>query len=140
MCNIERPCTGLEAKFSLRMTSAMALAGVSTAAPVQYNEDLCAMPELTALMARTTVTAADEFADATSEIIVSLANGIVYRVRGDVSEPAQDLPEQGRRLREKYDALVTPVLGVSLAGELADMLEHVDELNDIRAMMALTRS
>lgn len=139
MCNIERPNTGLEAKFSLRMTCAMALAGVPTAAPERYDEHLCAMPELTALIARTAVSAADELADATSEVIVSLRDGVVYRMHGDVSEPARDLVAQGQRLREKYDALVTPVLGTSLAGELADLIAHIDELADIRSMMALTR-
>jgi len=140
VCAIPRPVTGLQAKFSLAMTCAMALTGVSTAAPARYDEALCALPRLTTLVERTTVTPSDEYADATSEIIVSLDNGVVYRVRGDVSRPADDLAEQGRRLREKFDALVTPALGASRASELADMAERFDELADVRALMALTRA
>jgi hypothetical protein len=140
MCAIPRPATGLEAKFSLAMTSAMALTGVSTAAPERYDETLCATPALTRLVQRTTVTPSDEFDDATSEIIVSTGGGVVYRMRGDVSRPAEDLVQQGRRLREKFDALVTPVLGVTATAELADMLERIDELADVRALMALARS
>ncbi len=140
MCAIPRPGTGLEAKFSLAMTCAMALCGVSTAAPERYDAALCARPDLGALVARTTVTPAEEFDDATSEIIVSLASGVVYRVRGDVSRPAEDLQEQGRRLREKFDALATPAIGASLAAELADMVQRIEELKDVRALMALTRS
>jgi 2-methylcitrate dehydratase PrpD len=140
MCAIPRPATGLEAKFSLAMTSAMALTGVSTAAPERYDETLCATPALTRLVQRTTVTPSDEFDDATSEIIVSTGGGVVYRMRGDVSRPAEDLVQQSRRLREKFDALVTPVLGVTATAELADMLERIDELADVRALMALARS
>lgn len=140
MCAIPRPTSGLEAKFSLAMTTAMALTGVSTAAPERYDEALCTRPELTRLVQRTSVTPSEEFADATSEIIVSTSAGVVYRMRGDVSRPAEDLLEQGRRLREKFDALVTPVLGLSATAELADMLERIDDLKDIRALMALTRA
>jgi 2-methylcitrate dehydratase PrpD len=140
MCAIPRPTTGLEAKFSLAMTCAMALSGVSTASPDRYDEALCALPELDKLISRTTVTPSDEYADATSEVIVSLSNGVVYRVRGDVSQAAEDVAEQGRRLREKFDALAMPVLGVSATSELADMVQRIDELRDVRAMMALARS
>ena len=140
MCAIPRPVTGLEAKFSLAMTCAMALSSVSTAAPSRYDSALCALPGLNALVERTTVTPSDEYTDATSEIIVSLDNGVIYRVRGDVSRPADDLAEQGRRLREKFDALVTPVLGASIASEIADMAGRLDELNDVSALMALTRA
>lgn len=140
MCAIPHPATGLEAKFSLAMTCAMALTGVSTAAPDAYDAALCARPELKRIVERTTVTPSDEFADATSEIIVSLGSGVVYRVRGDVSQPADDLAEQGRRLREKFDTLAEPVLGRELATELADMVEHIHELKDVRGLMALARS
>jgi 2-methylcitrate dehydratase PrpD len=140
MCAIPSPRTGLEAKFSLAMTCAMALTGVSTAAPERYDEVLCKMEPLAALVARTTVTPSDEYEDATSEIIVSLENGVVYRVRGDVSRPAEDLAEQGRRLREKFDALAGPVLGASRAAEVADMVHDMEQLTDVRALMALTRT
>lgn len=139
MCNIERPCTGLEAKFSLRMTAAMALSAMPTAAPSRYDDALCAIPALTDLIDRTTISAADELGDACSEVIVSMNNGVVYRMRGDVSQPAQNLDEQGRRLRDKFDALVVPVIGAQRGAELADMLLHIDELADIRSLMALTR-
>jgi 2-methylcitrate dehydratase PrpD len=140
MCNIERPRTGLEAKFSLRMTCAMALAGVPTGVPERYDETLCSTPALLRLLERSAVTPDEQLGDAQSEVIVSLASGVVYRVRGDVSKPADDLAEQGRRLREKFDTLTVPVLGTVLSAELADLVEGIEELEDVRALMALTRS
>ena len=41
ICNIPAPRTGLEAKFSLRLTTAMALAGVDTGGLGSYSEADC---------------------------------------------------------------------------------------------------
>ena len=140
ICNIDSPTTGLEAKFSLRMTSAMALSGVPTSNPAQYSASLCERPDLKALAERTIVVPAEELGDGASEVIVSLDDGVVYRLRGDVSKPWQDLDAQGNRLREKFDSLVLPVLGEINARELAEMLESLHDQGDVRALMALTRA
>ena len=49
ICNIAAPRTGLEAKFSLRLTTAMALAGVDTGGLGSYSEETAADPTLVAL-------------------------------------------------------------------------------------------
>src|SRR6478752_5278908 len=49
VCNIPAPRTGLEAKFSLRLTTAMALAGVDTGGLGSYSEHTAADPTLIAL-------------------------------------------------------------------------------------------
>ena len=49
ICNIPTPRTGLEAKFSLRLTTAMALAGVNTGGLASYSEATAADPTLIAL-------------------------------------------------------------------------------------------
>ena len=55
VCNSSEPAKGLESKFSLRMTTAFALAGIDTAAIANYNETHCADPKLVALRDKTTV-------------------------------------------------------------------------------------
>ena len=52
ICNIAEPRTGLEAKFSLRQTVAMALSGVETGALASYSERLTSDPRLAALRER----------------------------------------------------------------------------------------
>ncbi len=49
VCNIAVPRTGLEAKFSLRLTVALALAGIDTASLATYSEAHCGEPRLVAL-------------------------------------------------------------------------------------------
>ncbi|MBM4203969.1 MAG: MmgE/PrpD family protein [Gammaproteobacteria bacterium] len=59
VCNILNPHTGLEAKFSLRFTAAMAMAGEHTSGIDAYTDDLTTRRELTALRDRITVNAWD---------------------------------------------------------------------------------
>src|SRR4029079_15201582 len=49
VCNIPNPTTGLEAKFSLRQTVAMALTGVNTASLEAYSEAITQEPRIKAL-------------------------------------------------------------------------------------------
>ena len=41
VCNIDSPKTGLEAKFSYRLTAAMSLHGVDTGRLDSYNDEIC---------------------------------------------------------------------------------------------------
>ena len=50
VCDIKRPRTGLEAKFSYAMTAAMTLRGIDTAADRAYDDALCSDTRLTALL------------------------------------------------------------------------------------------
>lgn len=140
VCNIPTPSTGLEAKFSLRMTCAMALSGVNTGDPTLYDEALCQTPGLQRLMDITTVTGGDDLDDGVSELIVSLDDAVVYRVRGDVSQPDEDRARQDQRLTEKFNTLVTPLLGTTDTPELLAALRSLHEQHDVRALMALTRN
>jgi len=55
VCAIERPRTGLEAKFSYAMTAAMTLEGIDTAADKAFDDALCANPRLTPILPRVEV-------------------------------------------------------------------------------------
>ncbi len=140
VCNISHPKTGLEAKFSLRMACAMALCGESTADINCFTTRLCRKPALRKLLDKMTVVAVDKMSDGTCELQIRLGKGKSYSVSGDVSIPAEDLDQQEQRLLHKYRTLSTPVLGGQLSDELAQMILNLDQLPDIRALMALTRA
>ncbi len=140
VCNISHPHTGLEAKFSLRMTCAMALCGESTADINNFTTRLCEKPALKKLLNKITVQGVTDLSDATCDLKVHLRNGSTHLIRGDVSIPAQDLAQQEQRLLQKYTTLATPVLGTSNSTELAQMILEFDQLKDIRALLALSRS
>lgn len=117
ICGIEVPRTGLEAKFSLRHTAAMALAGRDTAAADAYDASV-RDPEVAALRERVAVVVDRPGHGYTTPVDVRLADGTVRRLEHDVSTPEPDLDRQGRALRDKARRLAGPVLGAGRAGTL----------------------
>jgi 2-methylcitrate dehydratase PrpD len=140
VCNIQEPRTGLEAKFSLRLVSAMALAGRSTSDIAGYTDDVCSDRELVRLRDAIRVVGDTELARGTSEVIVSMADGVVYREFGDVSIPGRDLDLQGRRLEEKFMVLATPVIGASKAREVADLVHNLEQIENMDALLVPCQS
>jgi 2-methylcitrate dehydratase PrpD len=133
-CNILEPRTGLEAKFSLRLTSAMALCGWDTADTGSFRDAACDDPELVAVRDRVRVVGRGGMARGTCEMIVRLHDGSVRRRFSDVSRPAEDLAEQGRRVARKFTGLAGPVIGEARAREVIDMvagLQRLDRVTDL---------
>ena len=60
VCNIAEPSTGLQAKFSLRFTAAMALAGVDTSSIQIFTDALTQDPQLVAFRDKIQVVAHDQ--------------------------------------------------------------------------------
>ena len=75
VCDIKRPRTGLEAKFSYAMTAAMIVYGVDTAADRAYDDALCADPRLTAFLPRVEVAGEEALPDTAAAVRVELREG-----------------------------------------------------------------
>lgn len=71
VCNIEAPKTGLEAKFSYKMTAAMALLGVDTGAIASFSDAVAARGDLADIMARITVIADDRLSETQARLDVN---------------------------------------------------------------------
>jgi 2-methylcitrate dehydratase PrpD len=130
VCNIPAPTDGLEAKFSLRQTVAMALAGVDTASLGAYSPATANDPRLMALRDRITLDFQDGWPQAAAEIDVALTDGRVLHASHDAGVPSADIAAQGDRLAAKFDALAEPVLGAARARELRRAIEGLDTLAD----------
>ena len=130
VCNIPAPTDGLEAKFSLRQTVAMALAGVDTASLTAYSPATANDPRLMALREKVVLDFQDGWPQAAAEIEVTLTDGGVLRASHDAGVPSADITAQGERLAAKFDALAEPVLGAARARELRRTIEHFDTLAD----------
>ena len=139
VCNIQQPRTGLEAKFSLRMVSAMTLARRNTADIAGYVDALCVDPELVGLLDRMQVVGDESLARGTSEVIISMDDGVVYREFDNRSVPSEDLDLQGRRLEEKFAALAAPVIGPDRAREVTELVRGLDGLDSLEEITARCR-
>jgi len=135
VCNIPEPKTGLEAKFSLRLTTAFALAGIDTAVIANYNDANCADPALLALRDKTTVEFDSSIGRMASEVHVTLDNGLGFAETHDASVPCADVSEQGRRLEAKFHSLVDGLIGEPRSGEILRVVGGLDDLEDIRAVV-----
>lgn len=139
VCNIQEPHTGLEAKFSLRMVSAMTLARRNTAAIDAYTDQLCAEPAMVRLRDKMQVVGDGELARGTSEVIISMEDGVVYREFDNRSVPNADLDAQGRRLEEKFAALAGPLIGAASADQVIELVRGLEELDTVAGILARCR-
>jgi 2-methylcitrate dehydratase PrpD len=137
VCNIPAPVDGLQSKFSLRQTVAMALAGVDTASLGAYSVENALDPVLVGLRERVIFDWQDAWPQTVSELEVELADGRRVTARHDAGIPAANISEQGERLAAKFDSLVEPVLGIPRTRELRAMIFALDGLTDIGGLARL---
>jgi 2-methylcitrate dehydratase PrpD len=137
VCHIPRPATGLEAKFSLRLTTAFALAGVDTSRLETYTDEITGDPALVALRDKITVAFESDWPHTLAELDLSLKDGRRLSTRYDSGIPATDLAEQRRRLEAKFMALAEPILGYPQAGALVAAVRTVDRAGSVGGLLRL---
>lgn len=139
VCNIPKPTTGLEAKFSLRLTAAMALSGVNTASIDVFTDELAADDELTALRDRVSVAAHTE-RNPNSVVNIRTVDGRIHTEACNVAIPMTDLDAQWRKLETKFRALVALRLGDTAADAIIDACRGLDQADSVRPLMKLVRT
>ncbi|HEX3864749.1 MAG TPA: MmgE/PrpD family protein [Stellaceae bacterium] len=137
ICNIQAPGDGLEAKFSLRQTVAMALSGVDTASLGAYSVATATDPALVRLREQVTLDFRDDCAEAAAELALTLRDGRVVRTQFDAGIPNADIAAQGVRLAAKFDALAEPVLGGPRTRELRAAVKGLDRQGNINELARL---
>jgi len=138
VCNIAEPKTGLEGKFSLRATIALALLGEDTRDPATFSDAKMAEPRLVALRDRVRVLTADGLQPTQARLAV---DSTAQRVEADADTgmPATDLAVQRKALLRKFHMLAAPVLGAAGAQRLAEAALRVDELESVTGLLRLAR-
>jgi 2-methylcitrate dehydratase PrpD len=138
ICNIPAPSTGLEAKFSLRLATAMGLAGIDTGCLSTYSEAVAGDPELVRLRDKVSLDFRTGIPNTFADVEVLLTDGTRLRARHDSGIAATDAADQGRRLEQKFAGLVEPVLGSQRCRALISGISSFDTLGDLRELLALT--
>jgi 2-methylcitrate dehydratase PrpD len=138
VCNIAKPTTGLEAKFSLRLTAALALSGRDTSGIATFSDAMTKVPELLRLRDMATITFDDSYPEAKAEMTVETSGGERFSAWHDAGVADADLGRQGRKLERKFDALVEPLLGERSA-QLRTVLAKFGEGNSLADVMNLAR-
>ena len=131
VCNIPHPTSGLEAKFSLRQTVAMALTGVDTANLDSYNEAVTQEPRIQALREKMAIEFKPNWEHSLAEMAIQLDDGTTLEASHDSGIPWADLAKQRKAIETKYDSLVVLVLGAGGSRRLYDAIERIDTLADV---------
>ena len=122
VCNIAEPATGLEAKFSYRLTAAMVLAGVDTGALNTYRDDLCSDHSLVALRDKVQVEADENLPETAARVSVSTHSGATLNAEHDLEHP---LPVEIREEKIRKKAAV--LLGDEKSNGLWRTVEQLDQ-------------
>jgi 2-methylcitrate dehydratase PrpD len=137
VCNIQDPQTGLECKFSLRMTTALALAGEDTFQDALFSDAVARRPDLVALRSRVTIDPTQTGRGCA--VTVRLADGRTLSRTGDVSQPLRDLALQQQKLERKFRHLATPALGEARAARVVELCGTLETLTDLGELIGLAR-
>lgn len=121
VCDIAAPETGLEAKFSLRMTAAMALDGQDTGALDTFSDAICTVPKLVDLRDRVTVVPDDGLSVTAAHVTVQCVDGRKLTAVHDLRTPIP-MPDRATKLRGKARAL----LGDAVFAPMWDAITSTD--------------
>lgn len=133
VCDVKRPRTGLEVKFSYAFLAAMVIADISTASNNAYTDGLCTDPKLKSFAARVAVEADEEMADTASTVTIVLKDGTTLEAAHDLADP-MDLAALEEGLRNK----AAVILSEEDAGRLWEAVGSLEEASarDLGALIA----
>jgi 2-methylcitrate dehydratase PrpD len=130
VCNIVQPTSGLEAKFSLRFTVAMALAGVDTSSIDIFSDELTQDPQLISFRDRVSVVTHPS-PDPATIVTITTDDGQQFQQATNVGIPMRDLDAQWQKLEHKFRSLVTPRLGLARTEKIIDLCRHLESQNNL---------
>ena len=134
VCGIPNPTTGLEAKFSLRATTSLALLGFDTSDAATFVDATLEDERLRALIDRVEVKT-DKRLSHTQAMVELDAEGLVISHEHDSGVPAKDLEAQGARLSAKMIGLVAPLIGADASERLKTRVLDLESVSDVRELV-----
>jgi 2-methylcitrate dehydratase PrpD len=139
VCTIAEPKTGLEGKFSVRVTTAMALLGENTSDLATFSDENVTSPAVVALRTRVRVTPVENRSQTRATVIVK-SNGRIFEAESDSGQPAANLAAQRENLERKFMALTAPVLGNANAEKLLGAALDAEHLISATELMRMTEA
>jgi 2-methylcitrate dehydratase PrpD len=138
VCTIPEPRTGLEGKFSVRATTAMALLGFDTASLATFSDQTVTEPQVVAMRDRVRIVPEEKLGGTRATVVVKL-DGSSFKAEADSGKPWADLAAQRESLSRKFMALATPHLGRAGAQAVADATLGAEQIKSVTELLRLTR-
>ena len=138
ICAIEAPRTANEAKFSIRLMVAFALARLDTSSLQTFDDRRVTEPAITRLRDRIEVMFDPLLTMAQAEVEIEDETGNMVVAKHDSGIPDSDLREQWSKLETKFRSLVAPIMGASRTADIVDCIGDVETGLPVRRLMNLT--
>jgi hypothetical protein len=116
----------------------MGLTGIDTGRLSTYSQAVATDRTLSGLRDKVELDFRTGIPNTFARIELSLTDGTRLSAEHDAGIPAIDTADQGRRLEEKFAALVEPVLGSERCLTLIAMLREFENLENLSDLMTLT--
>ena len=121
VCNIDSPKTGLEAKFSYRLTAAMSLHGVDTGRLDSYNEKICFDEKIVKTRDKVEVIPNDQMTN--TEALIELKDGSeIYKNSHDLNNKIEN-----ELLQKKILTKSSSLLSDKLSNEIFDLFKSPEK-------------
>ena len=133
-----QPESDLQAKFSLWATAALALNGDDTGLFASFSIESIARPEVRSLMGRIEVRESAGLDFSVASATVELHDGRRLSATTDTSMPERDLKLRREQVTQKFTSRVAPVLGASTADAMRDTILHLEQIDKLAPLLALT--
>ena len=121
VCNIDSPKTGLEAKFSYRLTAAMSLHGVDTGRLDSYNDEICFDEKIVKTRDKVEVIPNDQMTN--TEALIELKDGSeIYKNSHDLNNKIEN-----ELLEKKILTKSSSLLSDKLSNEIFNILSSPEK-------------
>jgi len=121
VCNIKSPKTGLEAKFSYRLTAAMSLHGVDTGKLDSYNDEICFDEKIVKTRDKVQVIPNDKMTN--TEALIELKDGTeIYKNSHDLNNKIEN-----ELLQKKILTKSSSLLSDKISNEIFDVLNSPEK-------------
>ena len=121
VCNINSPKTGLEAKFSYRLTAAMSLHGVDTGKLDSYNDEICFDEKIVETRDKVEVIPNDKMTN--TEALIELKDGSeIYKNSHDLNNKIEN-----ELLQKKILTKSSSLLSDKLSNEIFDLFKSPEK-------------
>ncbi|HEX7233408.1 MAG TPA: MmgE/PrpD family protein [Candidatus Binatia bacterium] len=132
---VEAPGTGLQSKFSVYHSAAVAWIDSAARIP-QYTDERASDPAVVALRQRIKVTV-DESLRSDQAEAVAIVDGVRHRTFIEHASGTADNPMSNPEIEAKFLANAEPIIGHDRARRVRDLVHGLDQLADVRELIQL---
>ncbi len=136
--NIMKPCTGLEGKFSIPYTFAVALIKGKVGED-EFAEESIRNPDIVQIRDKVTMEKNESMPENNSLVVIEMRDGRKLEKHIDINEVFKDPGKKEESLRNKFKDCATKVLSEDQSEDLYARIMELEKIGDISEVIALSR-